>query len=230
MVREFIIKNFPSLGKYKRRLKAIYHHYFWNKLSYSQHKEDTFIWRYLKSFDLSKSIYIDVGANHPTDISNTYLLYKQGLKGIIIEPNTELIRLFELYRKNDTLLAIAASDFMGVLKFYISKTPVLSSFSKEVDFYKTVFVPVLTVDSITKNLDFTFINLLSIDVEGFNKEVLDGSATTLEKTLLLCIEFDSDEEKNDFIEKLRNRFDLLSIYGCNLIFENRNLKQDLLNS
>jgi hypothetical protein len=75
MLQKLIANYFPALGKYKRYSVAYFHSFLPTKKTYSQHKEDLFILETLKLYKLDESLYVDIGANHPTDISNTYLLY-----------------------------------------------------------------------------------------------------------------------------------------------------------
>lgn len=219
-MKEIIIRHFPQLGKYKRYLVAFFSS-LTKKKSYSQFQEDIYIYSNLKKYDLKNSFYVDVGANHPTDISNTYLLYKNGFRGLVIEPNQELIKLFKIFRPKDIALAIGASNQNRVLAFHISKTPVLSSFQKEVSQYSTQYVPVMRLDDILINIPFEYINLLSIDVEGMNYEVLQGAAQTLEKTLLLCIEYDDQDDQKKYEDLIGERFKLQKTYNCNLIYLNQ---------
>lgn len=75
--------------------------------------------------------YIDVGANHPTDISNTYLLYRNNYNGYLIEPNPELCNLLKVFRPKDKVLNIGIGPKAQVVPFLISRTPVGSSFDSE---------------------------------------------------------------------------------------------------
>lgn len=223
MIKQIIINKLPWLGKYKRWFVAFMGHVLPKKPTYSQHMEDKFIWEMLQHYNLKNSLYIDIGANHPIDISNTYLLYRNGLSGIIIEPNGELLNLFRRFRKRDIVLQIGCSNSSTVMKFNISKTPVISSFSssRDVNIYKSLYIPVMTIDMVVENMDLSFISLLTIDVEGLNLEVLQGATLLLKKTLLICIEFDSAEEKEKINAQLGDNFELIKIFDCNLIYLNK---------
>ena len=226
MIKQIIINKLPWLGKYKRWFVAFMGHVLPKKSTYSQHKEDKFIWEMLQHYNLKNSQYIDIGANHPIDISNTYLLYRNGLSGIIIEPNGELLNLFRRFRKRDIVLQIGCSNSSTVMKFNISKTPVISSFSssRDVNIYKSLYIPVMTIDMVVENMDLSFISLLTIDVEGLNLEVLQGATLLLKKTLLICIEFDSAEEKEKINAQLGDNFELIKTFDCNLIYLNKYFK------
>jgi FkbM family methyltransferase len=226
MFKQLLVDHFPSLGKFKRWGVAWKHNNSAARSTYSQHGEDKFILEFLSGFDLKDSVYVDVGANHPSDISNSYLLYRNGLKGIVVEPNKELIRLFQRFRKNDIALAIGCSNSSAVLPFHVSKTPVLSSFAgeRDVNTYKTEYLPVMRLDDALRNFTFSYINLLSIDVEGLNYEVLEGAAAAVKRSLLVCLEYDESKEREQFAAFLGDNFTLLGEFGCNLLFVNEELK------
>lgn len=215
----------PWLGKYKRFWVAYKDSVSSARSSYSQYREDIFLWETLSQYDLSHSVYVDVGANHPTDISNTYLMYRKGLTGYVVEPNEELINLFRRFRKKDVPLAIGCSNRSAILPFHISRTPVISSFAgdRPGDLLKTVYVPVMPLDEALSAFDITYINLLSIDVEGLNFEVMQGARETIKRSLLVCIEFDREEEIPVFNDFMGAGFTLLKTIHCNLIYLNRDL-------
>jgi FkbM family methyltransferase len=198
-------------------------------VSYSQHREDILFWEYLSAFDLKNSVYVDVGANHPSDISNSYLLYRKGLRGIVVEPNLELVRLFRQVRKKDIPLNIGCGSTNTILPFTVSKTPVLSSFSesRDVNGYKRSYLPVMRLDDALQHLSFDFINLLSIDVEGMNYEVLLGAKESIQKTLLLCLEFDGEDDRQRQLGLLPPQFELIKECGCNLILKNTQLNNSI---
>lgn len=224
-MKNYLVNNFPFLGKYKRRFVAWKNNVLGVKVSYSQHGEDEVIWKLLKGYNLTGSMYVDVGANHPSDISNTYLLYRNGLHGIVVEPNEELCRLFKKYRPKDICLKIGCSDSSAVLPFHISKTPVISSFKMkpETNAMHTVYVPVMKLDDALSVFNVDFYSLVSIDVEGLNFEVLSGSRNTLQKTLLLCIEFDNNEEKLKIKNSIPAEFEEVLQIGCNILFRHSKL-------
>jgi FkbM family methyltransferase len=230
-MKKFLVTYFPSLGKYKRFLVAGVNLLQPTKKTYSQHNEDEYFHNILTNYNIDKvnDIYVDIGANHPMDISNTYLFYRNGFRGVAVDPNTELISLFKIFRKRDIALAVGCSDENTVLKFKISKTPVLSSFSDdvEVDIYEEYYCPIVRVDDLLKNIQFGIIFFLSIDVEGLNFEVLTSAKKTLSKVLLLCIEYE-DKEQEIITLMEQNGFKFLkNISNCNLVFINESLDKKL---
>lgn len=223
-IKSFVVNFFPFLGSYKRFVKAAYDACMPAK-TYSQHEEDLHIYDLLLQNSLFNGIYVDVGANHPTSISNTYLFYRKGYCGVSIEPNSELARLHRWFRRRDKVIEIGIGNHPGIFEFHISKTPVLSSF-KAIEgqgLWKTAYVPVLTLDDVTDFAKPERIFLLNVDTEGFNYQVIQGAAKTLELTDLLCIEVDDDENEALITQHLTTKHDFQRIkkLGCNVLFASK---------
>ena len=109
-VISFIAKMFPFLGNYKRFAKALFLKLRSLKNSYAQNGEDILLLNLISQYDKDFSVdYIDVGANHPSDISNTYLLYRKIYNGFLIEPNPELCNLLRTFRSKDIVLNLGIS-------------------------------------------------------------------------------------------------------------------------
>ena len=226
-LKEYAIHNFPALGIIKRKYKATVDCLLPLKKSYSQHGEDVFIRNFLSERKNLEGIYIDVGANHPTSISNTFLFYRLGYSGLTIEPNPELAKLHKNHRKRDKIFEIGIADKAGICQLNISKTPVLSSFCKvdEHNLWKTKLVPILTLDDVVSKENPKRIFLLSIDTEGQNMQVLMGAELTITLADLICIEKDTDEEGvliTNFLTSNKG-FRKIKDMGCNLIFANEKL-------
>src|ERR1039457_5849033 len=78
---------------------------YFRTVYFSQFGEDTFLDYYF--FGRRTGFYVDVGAFHPFNISNTYIFYKRGWRGINIEPNPASFRAFLKYRPRDINLNVA---------------------------------------------------------------------------------------------------------------------------
>ena len=50
--------------------------------------------------------YLDIGANHPINTSNTYSLYQKGFRGVLVEPIHQLAEELRLLRPEDTVLEL----------------------------------------------------------------------------------------------------------------------------
>lgn len=228
-IKQFFIRYFPSTGIFLRYILAFRDHFLPEKKSYSQAGEDAFIEEQLEGKDLSGGIYMDVGANHPSRISNTYKFYRKGLRGITIEPNSELIRLHKIFRSRDIALNIGAGKESYIGKLSISSTPVLSSFSKESKIrpsntkpkVKEAYIPIMTLDSAIIDQAIKFIFFLNIDVEGMELDVLIGAEQVLKRSWYVCVESNEQDQSQAITSFLTARkFIFLKQIGCNFIFKN----------
>ena len=128
-------------------------------------------------------IYIDVGCYHPFKGNNTYLLHEKGWKGINIDIDFNSIEMFNFFRPNDYNKQIALSDKVGEtdLFFYHNKSAI-NTLSKEIHQFRSGSakevkkVKTDTLENIIESSPYRNekINFLSIDVEGYEMEVLKG--------------------------------------------------------
>lgn len=87
--------------------------YDWlGKRSYAQSGEDIIAWGEMSGIarNTPTGFYVDVGAYHPKLFSNTYLFYKKGWKGICIDPNPEMEKLFKWVRPRDRFLNVGVGE------------------------------------------------------------------------------------------------------------------------
>jgi FkbM family methyltransferase len=190
--------------------------------SYSQTGEDRMLLELFGKKGITKGRYIDVGANHPTKLSNTYRLYREGFTGIVVEPNRSLLRLHRLIRPYDLHLGIGCGDKAAALSFQHATSHVLSGFQsdglKTESFRGTELIPVLPLDLIMASIPDEEIAVLSIDVEGFDLQVVLGATETLKRTRFVVIEgSESDAEMMEVFAKAN--FTLIEKTKHNLIFE-----------
>lgn len=80
------------------------------RFSCSQFGEDLIVSSLLPG---ASGFYVDVGAYHPAQISNTYLLYRRGWRGVVIDANPDLAAPFRRRRPRDILVSAAVSDAPG---------------------------------------------------------------------------------------------------------------------
>jgi len=204
--------------------------------TYSQHGEDRFVLDY---FGDRPGFYIDVGANHPFRISNTYLLYLNDWRGITIEPLPALSRKHLYYRPRDTHFNVGAGSQDGVMRLYDLIPAVLTTFDEEIALRhitdgRAVLVaqreiPVRTLSSLCREAEVPArIDFLSIDCEGNDIRVLEGLDWSQKKPILICIETagvakaqeskpGSGRDIKQFLEVLGYR--ILQQCGVNTFFE-----------
>jgi FkbM family methyltransferase len=185
------------------------------KYSYAQTGEDLLIKFILDSLKIRKPKYLDIGAYHPKEINNTYLFYKLGCSGVCVEPDPYLIKKFNKVRERDVCLNIGISNkSKQKALFYIMSTKTLNTFSKnEADKYvsfgnqnveKVLEVPMFTINEIVVKYFPDELNLISIDIEGFDEEVIKSFDFNIKRPEVFCIETidyteDNSETKNNSI-------------------------------
>jgi len=207
-----------SIEKISRYLYANYLFKFSN-ISYSQNGEDLIIKNLFNRLRIPRPTYLDIGANHPVYISNTYLLYLKGSSGVCVEPNAVLYNKIKSLRKRDVVLnAGVAFNEEREADFYQFpyKAHGLSTFSKkEAEFWETtgnenigkykpervIRMPLLAINNIIKEHFGKSPNFISIDVEGLDLEILRTLDLTQYKPEVFCIEciryLDNNKEQTD---------------------------------
>jgi FkbM family methyltransferase len=154
------------------------------KASYSQEGEDLILERFLEG--RKEGFYVDVGAHHPRRFSNTYRLYLRGWRGLNIDANPGSMRMFRRLRPRDINVEAGVSAVKGEITFHIFNEPALNTFDRELALkrvnttYTIIKEVPLTTQPLWMLLDQyvpsgTRIDLLTIDVEGFDYEVLQSN-------------------------------------------------------
>ncbi|MBI1347034.1 hypothetical protein GC163_12170 [bacterium] len=88
------------------------------KLSASQTGEDMIVRSLLES--VRDGFYVDVGAYHPVQFSNTYHFYLQGWHGLIIDANQKSINQFRMVRPRDKRIHACVGVNSGARVNYLS--------------------------------------------------------------------------------------------------------------
>jgi FkbM family methyltransferase len=179
--------------------------FLWHQKSYSQCGEDLLV-NYILRNVMKKTgniTYLDVGANHPIRISNTYFFYKKNISkggGILIEPNPSLYKRLQKYRSKDIILNIGISpnNRREELEFFLFEHDVLNTMSKtERDEYLkighkmvgSIMVQTVGIGEIfDKYIGKDGVDLLNLDVEGFDLEILNSMNFTENRPKVIVVE------------------------------------------
>lgn len=78
------------------------------KISYAQNNEDIMLFRALGS--IPNGFFIDVGSGHPITDSTSYLFYRNGWRGLCVEPSASLVAVTREIRPEDVTVEVAASN------------------------------------------------------------------------------------------------------------------------
>jgi FkbM family methyltransferase len=147
-------------------------------ISYAQNFEDVLLNRLFP--ENHKGFYIDVGACHPTAGSVTAHFYLNGWSGINVEPSYSYLH-FRRERPRDVNLQLALSNRAGSAEFHEFPNMLgVSSFNRDIASlagteFRTRTVEVSTLAEICDRHARRPIDFVSIDVEGHEREVLEGA-------------------------------------------------------
>ena len=234
----FLLKHNNKLLNYLYFFYNIYIRNFKYLKKSSQFEEDMFIKKYFK--DKSNGKFVDLGCFHPTRDNNTYQLYKRKWTGINIDLNSLSIELFNFFRSRDINLNIALANKKGVNKLFYSGqfSPLNSMNSNHLNFLKKNFnlekksfkiknIKTESLNNILEKHNFFDIDLLSIDLEGYEYEVLRNFKFNNYKIDLICIEMIShnlSSKKN--YQKLnrilrKNNFKFIYKTEVNFFYKNK---------
>jgi len=176
------------------------------KISYAQCGEDLIIDFILSNLGIHKPYYLDIGAHHPSYLSNTYLFYKKGCLGVCIEPDPELFLLIRKRRRKDLIINAGVSlENKSEADFYVMSSRTLSTFSKqEADklqnwgrqkIEKICQIPLVPVNDIIKKLS-KVPNFISLDVEGLDFAILKSFDLSNWRPEVFCVETITYSENN----------------------------------
>lgn len=166
-------------------------------ISYAQEGEDIILQRYFSN--KKKGVYVDIGAHHPIRFSNTYIFYKSGWTGINIDPIPGVKAIFDQVRPKDINLELAINNEETEIEYYNFREKALNTFSKTLAKqytdanWKLESVLKLNTTPLYKVLDNFFpvpqnIDFMSIDVEGFEFNVLSSNNWEKYKPKIILIE------------------------------------------
>lgn len=159
-------------------------------LSFAQDGEDVILFNMLENV-IGPVRYIDVGANDPVNISVTKLFSNMGGFGINIEPQANYIEKLNDDRPLDINIQAGIGNEEGSLVLYGRGTG--ASFHADAEMIKLgeqYTVPITTLKKVWDtylDADST-VHFLKIDVEGWEKQVLEGMDFSLYRPWIVCME------------------------------------------
>lgn len=168
---------------------------------YSQNNEETYI---LAAAERSEAKgrtrrFLDIGAYHPTLLSNTRALWERGWSGIFIEASPGPVRcLVQEYGNDPRAIVIAAAVGVtgGLVEMKVTDDALSTSvhgvhqlWKDAGGYYGTLTVPILTLDAFFYQFggDFSFI---SVDTEGTSVDIFREILRIGPRPHYWCIEHD----------------------------------------
>jgi len=150
-------------------------------ISCAQNREDVVLWRALKDVDPGR--YVEIGANHPRDLSVTRSFYDRGWAGITVEPIEQFVEMHRTERPRDRQVqaAVTAEPVESITLFEIDGTglsttrPDVSASHEERGWAPHPrAVPARTLDQILDDAEYRDLetHFMVVDVEGAESQVL----------------------------------------------------------
>lgn len=207
-------------------------------LSFSQHGDDYIAWQLLGK--KKKGMIVEVGAFDGVHLSNSYSLEQIGWQSICVEPNPIIYPYLKKNRPDAIKFncAVVGNSSIDEVSFFVERTGVLSGIEYDetdlvaryqkrgISYEKPneVKVNAKTLNDIfsENNLGFDEVDIVSIDVEGYEIEVLSGLDFNKYCPKLFIIEANSDNEKKEiisFFEKNNLSYLYLGNNNQNLFFQ-----------
>jgi FkbM family methyltransferase len=186
---------------------------------YSQSDEEKYILEFFK--DKNDGRIIEIGAYHPTTLSNSRALIEKGWEAVLIEPSPQcFINLEEFYKNNEKVkvVNVAIGPVNDKIVFYDSGGAVATAIEEHYNLwkntqldYKQIVVPCITWDTFLL-FNSTSYDFISIDCEGMDYTILNQMNLQSLNCSLLCIECSYDKEL--IAEYLyNNKFDNIIYYN-----------------
>ena len=173
-----------------------------NKRTLSQAGEDSILAFAINTLGMNfeDCVYLDLGANHAKEMSNTYFFYSMGARGVLVEANPELIPELKFFRNGDIILNKCVSDKSGeLIEFYILNGDGLSTPNLEVaeecirknsnlEIIKKVTVETITVNEIIETYLGKSPVILNVDIEGKEMDILNSIDFDKYRPMFIIIE------------------------------------------
>ena len=138
--------------------------------------------------------FVEVGANHPTEGSQTWHLEQAGWTGVLVEPQPELAAFLVASRKARVFANACSSPANAGQSLPLHVDGARSALDPDrmspgAKAAYVIVVPARTLDSILEEAEAPGpIDMLSIDVEGHETEVLRGFDFSRWQPLLILVE------------------------------------------
>ena len=146
--------------------------------------------------DRRGGVFVDVGASHFQQYSNTYFLEKElGWSGVAIDPIESFAADYAAHRPRTRFVPLFVADRSHALvKFFVNPNQTLVS-SSDAEFTRrwgkdvsTIDVRTITLDDLLVELGVTQVDFLSMDIELSEPKALAGFSIRKFRPVLVCIE------------------------------------------
>jgi len=185
--------------------------------SFAQNREDVIAWDYFAR--KTDGFFVEVGANHPTELSQTWFLEQRGWKGILVEPLPACCERLRAVRKNSAVCQAAAGapNQVGEATLNVAASDAwshLGEANQSLPVAARIKVAVRTLESILEEYRAPRVDLLSIDTEGMELKVLLGLDLPRRQPALVVLE-DHMETLDLYFHMRRQGYRLVKRTGPN---------------
>lgn len=195
---------------------------------FSQHGEDQILEPIIQRYPVPK-LCIEIGALDGIEISNIRHFVLDGYSGVFVEPlPEEYLKLIQNYRNNPnvkTINGVVTNSDEKYLSFSVRKIRAWSSIDSN-DAMRSC-----QNDSVIEVKNYSFaemlkeaecfdapIGILSIDIEGNEKDILPDVMTHKNKPYILIVESNGENDRKAQIDMLSSDFAVWRIISDNTIF------------
>jgi FkbM family methyltransferase len=126
----------------------------------------------------NNKVFVEAGGSHPIDQNNTFLLERNGWSGLIIEPKKEFNDMYSSIRPRTILenYVLVSKDYNsdeieGDFSHYMIGGIINNNLS---NFWNPKKHKCKTLESLLLKHNIEEVHFLSLDVEGYENEVIDG--------------------------------------------------------
>lgn len=152
------------------------------------------LWRALGH--VPRGCYLDVGAHDPLVDSVSLAFYERGWRGIHVEPSPQCAQRLREARPDETVIEAAASNARGEIKFFEIPGTGLSTVDGELAGRhqarglepRELSVAAITLDDAFARVPGGVVHWMKIDVEGHEKQVLEGWRQSTLRPWIVLIE------------------------------------------
>lgn len=190
--------------------------------SFSQIGEDRIVAYIFEriGIELANIKYLDIGSALPIGHNNTYFFYQHGATGCLVEADPTYFESYKAKRPRDiainaAIVPSAIAKESATVNFYRASDPgwstastahldVAKKMGKANNETSAITVPALDLEHLLNIIDFsTDIDLLSIDIEGFDISVIEDVNFSLFRPKVIICENNFDSETNAFMPFLQ---------------------------
>ena len=177
------------------------------KKFYGQSSEDAILQILLPE---KNGMYIDIGCGNPIKTSNTYVFYKRGWRGVVVDPISLNQKLFRILRPNDKFILSVVGGKTLTSKFWEFRPYEYSTVNQELaeelitnnraNLVEINELPNLAMSDLDFPMNPQQPSLLCIDVESLDYEVLLSNDWERILPRVICVEELNSATKPDQIE------------------------------